>query len=83
MLARLQSGRRVQSMVGTRDFSFFHIIKTGCGTHPAISTLDVEASSPRVKLQEHEAGCLPPCNAKVKNDGAIPPLPHMPSWRNV
>jgi hypothetical protein len=37
----------------------------------------------RVKRQEREADHLPPFSAEVKNDGAVPPLPHTSSWRGV
>jgi hypothetical protein len=30
--------------------------------------------------QRREADYSPPSNGEVKNDGAIPPLPHMSSW---
>jgi hypothetical protein len=36
--------------------------------------------SPEVKQLGHEADHSPPSNAEVKYGGAIPPLPHMPSW---
>jgi hypothetical protein len=41
------------------------------------------ALSPGVKRLGDEAGHSPPCIAKVKNGGAIPPLPHMPSWHGT
>jgi hypothetical protein len=33
-----------------------------------------------VKLQGRAADHLPPSNAKAKNGGDMPPLPHMSSW---
>jgi hypothetical protein len=36
--------------------------------------------SPGVKWPGHETDHSPPSSAKVKNDGAIPPLPNMLSW---
>jgi hypothetical protein len=33
--------------------------------------------------KEREADHSPPSSAEVKNDGAIPPLPHTPSWRGA
>jgi hypothetical protein len=39
-----------------------------------------ETLSPEVKQEGHEANHSPPSNAEAKNGGAIPPLPHMPSW---
>jgi hypothetical protein len=38
---------------------------------------------PGVKWQGREADHSPPSNAEVKNGGAIPPLPHMPSWHSA
>jgi hypothetical protein len=34
----------------------------------------------RVKREGLEADQSPQSSAEFKNDGAIPPLPHMPSW---
>jgi hypothetical protein len=39
--------------------------------------------SPGVKRQGHEADHSPPCSAEVKGGEAIPPLPHMSSWRSA
>jgi hypothetical protein len=36
-----------------------------------------------VKWQGCETDHSPPSSAEVKNDGAIPPLPHMPSWHGA
>jgi hypothetical protein len=41
------------------------------------------ALSPGVKQQRREVHHLPPYNVDVKNGGAIPPLPHIPSWYSV
>jgi hypothetical protein len=41
------------------------------------------ALSPGVKRKGREAGHSPPSSAEVKNGGAIPPVPNMPSWRCV
>jgi hypothetical protein len=41
------------------------------------------ALSPGVKRQEREADHLPPSSAEVKKGGAIPPLPHISSWRSA
>jgi hypothetical protein len=38
------------------------------------------AHSPGVMRPVREANYTPPSSTKVKNCGAIPPLPHMPSW---
>jgi hypothetical protein len=36
-----------------------------------------------LKRYRHEADNSPPSNAEIKNDEAIPPLPHTPSWRGA
>jgi hypothetical protein len=36
-----------------------------------------------VKRPGREVDHSLPCNAEVKNDGAIPPLPHKSSWRGA
>jgi hypothetical protein len=38
------------------------------------------ALSPGVKWQGYEADHSRPSSAKVKNGGAMPPLPHMSAW---
>jgi hypothetical protein len=53
---------------------------TGSGAHPASCLMGTGAGSPGVKRQEHKADHSPPSGVEVKNDGAIPPLPHMSSW---
>jgi hypothetical protein len=39
--------------------------------------------SQRVKRQGREADYLTPSSAEVMNGGAVPPLPHLSSWRGV
>jgi hypothetical protein len=39
--------------------------------------------SPGVKRTGREADHSPPTSAKVKNGGAIPPLPHAFLWRGA
>jgi hypothetical protein len=39
--------------------------------------------SPGVKRPRSEAYHSPSCSAKVKNVGAIPPLPHVCSWHST
>jgi hypothetical protein len=41
------------------------------------------AVSPEVKRQRREADHSPPSSDKVKNGGAMPPLPHKFSWRGA
>jgi hypothetical protein len=61
------------------DFSLLHSVQTGVGAHPALPG----APSPGVKWQGREADHSPPPSAEVKNGGAIPPLPHTPSWHSA
>jgi hypothetical protein len=42
-----------------------------------------EALSPGLKRQEREAEHSLPSSAEVKNVGAIPPLPYVPSWHGA
>jgi hypothetical protein len=42
--------------------------------------MGARALSPGVKRPGHETDPSLPSNVKVKNGGAIPPLPHMSSW---
>jgi hypothetical protein len=51
-------------------------------TQPPIQCIPA-AFSLGVKWPGHEADHSPPSNAKVKNDGAIPPFPHMSSWHSA
>jgi hypothetical protein len=39
------------------------------------------AASQEIKWPGREADHSPPSSAEVKNVGAVPPLPHMSSWR--
>jgi hypothetical protein len=41
------------------------------------------AISPEVKGPGREADNSPPSSAEVRNVGAIPPLPHTPSWHSA
>jgi hypothetical protein len=45
-------------------------------THPASYLSGTAGLSAGVKWPEREADHLPPCNAEVKNGGAMPLLPH-------
>jgi hypothetical protein len=61
---------RVQFPAGGREFSLLHSIHTGCGAHPASHPVGIGGS-----FLMPEGDHSPPSNAKVKNGGAIPPLP--------
>jgi hypothetical protein len=51
-------------------------------THPPIKWVP-EARFLGVKRSRREADHSPPSSVEVKNGGAIPPLPHMSSWRGA
>jgi hypothetical protein len=51
-------------------------------TQPPIQWVQ-EAISPCVKRQGREADHSPPSSVEVKNGGAIPPLPYVPSWHST
>jgi hypothetical protein len=72
---RIRAGRprsRASIPVKGRDFLFSITSRhqTGSGAHPAFRTMAIGGVSP-----DHS----PPSIAKVKNDGAIAPLPHSSS----
>jgi hypothetical protein len=59
-----------------QDFSLLYIVQTGSGAHPASYIMGTVGCFPGGK-SDHS----PPTSAEVKNSGAIPSLPHAPSWR--
>jgi hypothetical protein len=65
--------------VDARDFALLHSVQTTSGAHPASYPVGTKRSFPEGKRQEHEADHSAPFNAQVKNDSAIPPLPHTSS----
>jgi hypothetical protein len=59
-------------------FSLLHSVWVGYRVHPASYALNTKGLYPcGMKRQQQEADCLPPHNAKIKNDGALPSLPFM------
>jgi hypothetical protein len=56
-----------------QDFSLLHSVQTGLGAH--IVSYPVGAGC--------KADYSPQFSAAIKNDGAIPPLPHMASWHSA
>jgi hypothetical protein len=65
----------VRLFAGQESFLFsIMAIPAVCPTQPPIQ-LELEAFTPREKLQEHEADHSLPFSAKVKNGGNILPLP--------
>jgi hypothetical protein len=73
----------VQFLSGARDFSLFHGIHTSSEAHPVSYLMGTRAFSLRVKWKGHEADHSPPFSGRVKNGGAIPPLPDMSSWHST
>jgi hypothetical protein len=61
----------------------FRSVQTGSGAHPASYPMGTGALSPAVKRPGGEVGHSPPSSAKVKNGGALPPLPNTSSWRGA
>jgi hypothetical protein len=59
-----QVGRPGYDFHQGQDFSLLYSVQTGSGAHTA-------------SYPEREADHSLPSSADVKNDGAIPPLPHM------
>jgi hypothetical protein len=70
----------VQFIEGVKDFSLLHRVQTSSEVHQPSTLWVLGALSPKVKQQGHYIDHSPPSSAKVKNGGAIPPLPQMPSW---
>jgi hypothetical protein len=50
---------------------------------PGSYPMGTGALSPGIKRSGREADHSPPSSSKVKNGGAIPPLPHMSSWHSA
>jgi hypothetical protein len=71
----------IRFLTGATDSPLIHNILIGFGpTQPPIQWVRVGSFSEGVKPQEHIADHSPPSSAKVKNDEAVPPLPHSSSW---
>jgi hypothetical protein len=56
---------------------------TSTRPHPASYKMGTGVLSPVVKRREREAGHSSPSNAKIKNGGATPPVPHISSRRGA
>jgi hypothetical protein len=63
------------------SFPPLHSIQTGSGANPGSYPMGTGGALLGVKHPGRKAE-LSSC-AEVKNSGAIPPLPHMSSWRGV
>jgi hypothetical protein len=69
---------KVQFLVGTKEISLLHSIQTCSEAHPASYPMGTRGLSLR-----HDADHSPPSSAQVKNDAAVPPFPHTPSWHGT
>jgi hypothetical protein len=68
---------------GAKDFSIIHSVQTGSEANPASYSMGTKGSVPGVKQSRREADHSPRSTAEVKNEGAIPPLPHVSSRHNA
>jgi hypothetical protein len=74
---------RLRFPVGTSDFSLLCCVQAGSEAHPAFLPMDTGAHSPEAKRPGRVADHSPPSSAEIKNGGAMPPFPHMSSWRGA
>jgi hypothetical protein len=77
----LDSQIRFPEEVG--DFSLFLSVQTGSEAQTASKAMSIGGSFPGVKRLGRKTDHSPPTSAEVKNDEAIPPLPHNPPWRGA
>jgi hypothetical protein len=63
-------------------FSLLHRVQTVSVSHQASYPRGSGAHFPVVNRPGREADDLLSSGAEVNNNGAIPPLPHMPSWHS-
>jgi hypothetical protein len=66
-----------------QDFSIPHSVQTVLGPHPASYPVGTGGSFLGGKAARREADHSPPSVAEFNDVGAIPPLPHMSSWRSA
>jgi hypothetical protein len=71
------------SIPGSTRFSLLLGVQTDSGAHPVCYAMRTEGFSPGVRWQGGEAVHSPPSSTEVKKFGAIPPLPHIPSWHSA
>jgi hypothetical protein len=71
-------GDKVQFPVGAKDFYLLHGVQ-----RPALRPAQTGSVSLGIKWPGHEADHSPPSIVEVKKCGAVPPLPHMSSWRGA
>jgi hypothetical protein len=64
-----------------QEFNLLHSVQTDTGAHPAFYPMGTgDSFSPGAKWQGRYADHSPRSSAKVKNGGAVPPVPHMSEW---
>jgi hypothetical protein len=63
----------------TKDVSLLHSVQTRSGAHQASYPVSTGALSPEEERPGREVDHSPPSSVEIKNDGAIPPLPHASS----
>jgi hypothetical protein len=66
-----------------RDFSLPHRVQTSSWAHPAFYPAGIGHPFPGMKRSGREAHQSDLSRAEAKKSGDIPPLPHMPSWRDT
>jgi hypothetical protein len=76
---RLRAGQ--QRSLGS--CSLLHNVQARPTDHRASYKMGTWVVSPGVKRQKRVAHNSPPSSAEMQNGGAIPPLPHTPSWRDT
>jgi hypothetical protein len=69
--------QRATGWTVARDSSLLHRLQTASGAHPASYPMGTGAVLTGAKRLRREADRSPPSNAKVKNNGVVPPLPHV------
>jgi hypothetical protein len=68
------------SVPGRTRLFLLHSVQSCPGDHPGPYPMGTRVPSLGVKWPDHEADNSSLPGAKVKNHGAIPPLPDMSSW---
>jgi hypothetical protein len=73
----------VRLPAGARDFLILHSVQIGSGAHAVSCLVGIWGYFPAMKRLGLEADHSLPSGTEVKNDRAIPPLPHTSSWRSA
>jgi hypothetical protein len=78
----LRAGRVVVRFPAEVKIFLFTAFRPTLGPHPASCPMGTPVSS-GVRRPGCEADHSLPSSAEVKNGGAVPPVPHMSSWRGA